>query len=120
MFKKKIVRQDETNEFIDICTKAGEHSEDHIEQLEYYRLNGTKQQYLLGLLTVAQIEFSSNPLQRGNKVELTQGSFEYLMRGFLDTARHMQSDLPDGVYSTILGNIERVILKALEDKILQP
>lgn len=112
---KKIVRHDDNLNFRDLLFQAQEFSEDRKQQIDYMKNKGTSQQYLLGLLTLTQIELANNPSLRTKDITLPQGTVEYLLRGILDAARHMQKDLPEGVYDTILGNLEPGILRSLSE-----
>lgn len=95
----KIVRQDEREEFRDLIISAQKKFPDDIEnQIKYVEENGSKQDILLGKLTILQYAYA---LSKKNKIELSSKEIELMLRAFLDAARHMQNKLPDGVYGYI-------------------
>jgi len=117
MFKKeKIIRQDNKDDYNDITEKAYHSApDDIIAQIEYVKKNGTTQHYIMFLVSKAQVELSHYPTLRGNDMILKQGTVEYMLRGILDALRHMQDNLPEGVFEFITGNLEPAMINILHE-----
>lgn len=108
MFKKqKIERQDERKTYLDVVGKAQENGRNLEEQLKYLEVcQAAPQDKMLAIITLIQQEYAIYIVNHSGKVEIPVKSMEYFLRGLLDMARHMQSNLPDGVYDYILNNSE--------------
>lgn len=117
MFKKeKIVRQDNKTNYHDITEKAYHSApDDIIAQIEYVKENGTSQHYIMFLVSKAQVELSNYPTLRGKDMIFKQGTVEYLLRGILDALKHMQDNLPEGVFEYITGNLEPAMINILQE-----
>lgn len=95
----KITRQDDNVKFKELIFKAQENFPDDVEkQIKYVENNGSQQDKLLGRLTLLQMAYIS---AESKKIELNTKCIEVMLRGFLDTARHMQNNLPEEVYGYI-------------------
>jgi hypothetical protein len=110
VFKRKkeveIIRQDENSEFRRILFEAQEkYPDDREKQIKHIESYRNEQFNLLGKITITQMEYSVEAL-KSKDIELDAMCIETMLRGILDMARHMQSDLPDGVYSYINNKIE--------------
>ncbi|MEC0392454.1 hypothetical protein, partial [Bacillus subtilis] len=55
-------------------------------------------------------------VHQGEKVVLSDGEIDCLMRGLGDALRHMQKDLPEGVYRYIKINIEDALEHAIKQQ----
>ena len=108
----KIKRHDDDPAFKKIFFKARELTNDPIKQLKYVKENGNSQIYLMALVEIVQDVAIKSP----GELEVTCTQLDLLFRGFTDAVRHMQ-DLPEGVYDTILGNIESISTLFIEEMV---
>ncbi|MCG8483104.1 MAG: hypothetical protein MJA31_07330 [Clostridia bacterium] len=112
--KKKPVRHDDNESFQKLLFEARrKYKGDYLRQLQYMKEKGNKQSYIMGLLTIAQLDFSLSS-NHGKEIKFEVINLDYLYRGILDAVRHMQEDLPEGVYDYIQSGIETFVLKSLE------
>lgn len=106
--KKTIVRQDERQTCRELICNIQKQSDDLQEQLELIKeCDAASQDKMLAMLSLIQKEYATFSLRPGeNMVEIPACTMEYFLRALLDMGRHMQSDLPEGVYDYILRNSE--------------
>ncbi len=113
-FKKKIIVHDLNPEFRDELFNAqNKHRDDLEKQIQYMETLANPQWELLGKIILLQNEYSIKASGKNEKIQLSAMEVEYFLRGFLDMARHMQADLPEGVYKYINRRIESVLKELL-------
>ncbi|ASK26247.1 hypothetical protein ABC970_22310 [Bacillus licheniformis] len=90
-------------------------SDDPYEQFKWLKENRelTNQQSVIGMVDLVQMNFN---VHQGEKVVLSDGEIDCLMRGLGDALRHMQKDLPEGVYRYIKINIEDALEHAIKQQ----
>lgn len=74
----------------------------------------TDQQCVIGMVNLVQMNFN---VHQEEKVVLSDGEIDCLMRGFADALRHMQEDLPEGVYHYINNNVEDALEHAIKQSV---
>lgn len=113
MLEKEIIKNDYKEECVNLVAKAQEYSKSIEEQLEFVekaKFNSeTKLNSKLILLQLYYAVLICEPEKKCNKVEISMQNIEYLLRSMLDMARHMQQNLPDGVYQYIEKNMDNFI-----------
>jgi hypothetical protein len=88
-----------------LSAAARAHPGDPELQLAYVRRHGTRQHVLLALCEIAQYQAHHLPFD-GAPFAVNDAQLDCLWRALLDLARHLQPDLPDGVYGYMLDNLE--------------
>lgn len=112
--KDKIVRHDENAGYKRLVCEAYEkYPNDKISQLEHVKNYGNAQYYSIMLLAIAQEELCL-PSTHSQVFQYDGSILDYLFRSYLDAVRHMQSNLPEGVYKYINGNLDTFILQTLK------
>ena len=113
MFKNKITHRDEDRGVNNAIMESQKQSESPYEQFLWLKDNKdlTDQQTVHGMVELVQQNFN---VHTGKKVSLTDGDIDVLMRGLKDALKHMQKDLPQGVYNYIRNNIEDTLEKVIK------
>ncbi|MEK4448660.1 hypothetical protein N1I81_22760 [Bacillus sp. FSL M8-0052] len=103
--EKAITYRDSDPGVQEALMKAQMQSDDPYDQFKWLKENKelTSQQSVIGMVNLVQMNFN---VSQGEKVVLNDGEIDWLMRGFSDALKHMQKDLPEGVYRYIKNNIE--------------
>lgn len=105
--KPKIEYQDQRETFLKLVSEATENGTNLEEQLKYLEVcQAAPQDKMLAIITLIQDEYSTYAVNHSDNVEIPVTTIEYFLRGLLDMGRHMQSNLPDGVYVYILNKSE--------------
>jgi len=108
MFATKIVMQDKTKEYMDVTWESLEkYPKDYKMQLKYVKENGTKQHYALWLAN--RLQYVSS-LKSGREIKIDGANIDLICRSLMDALRHMQSNLPEGVYGYITSKMEDSML----------
>ncbi len=110
--KKEIVRLDDTKEYKDIAISIRNKFPDNpLKQLEEWEKQPSEYR-VMGISEVVQ-HFLAH--QQGKSANLGAGQIELLYRSLLDLSRHLQENLPDGVYDYNYYNIQGVSKYLLKD-----
>lgn len=114
MFNNRITYRDEDQGVNNAIMEAYKQSENPYEQFLWLKNNKnlTDQQSVHGMVDLVQQNFNAHT---GKKVSLTDGEIDLIMRGFKDALKHMQKNLPQGVYNYIKYNIEDTLEKIIKD-----
>lgn len=117
MFKKKteITLRDFDEGVRESLFEAQEQSKDPLEQLLWVKNNQdlSYQQKIINMIDLVQNNFN---LHDKTEIQLTDGHIDLLTRAFGDSLRHMQEDLPEGVYRYIYSNAERTLEEIMKQK----
>lgn len=113
--KKEIVRLDDNKNFKDISISINsKYPDEPLKQIEAWE----KQPYeyrVMGISSVVQNFLAHN---LNESIELKSNQVEFLYRAFMDLSRHLQEDLPKGVYDYNYSNLKDVseyIIKEISD-----
>lgn len=113
--KKKITRRDFDKGVRESLFEAQEQSENPLEQLLWVKNNQelSHQQKIINMIDLVNMHFN---LHENIEIQLTDGHIDLLTRAFGDSLRHMQEDLPEGVYRYIYSNAERTLEEIMKQK----
>lgn len=108
MFERKIAKLGKDKQYMDVTWAALEkYPKDYSMQLKYVKDHGTKQQYAFWMVDRLQ---DLSYLKSGKKIEINCSDIELIFRSFKDSQKHMQPNLPEGVYNYIVNRMEDSIL----------
>lgn len=117
MFKKNkgITHRDYDNGVRESLFEAQEQSKNPMEQFLWVKNNQelSYQQKIINMIDLVQMNFS---IRDNTEIKLTDGHIDLLTRAFGDSLRHMQEDLPEGVYRFIYSNTEKTLEEIMKQK----
>lgn len=113
--KKKITHRDYDEDVRLAMMEAQRHSEDPMEQFLWLKNNRelNPKQQILNMVNLIQMNFN---VHTSNKVTLSDGHIDTLMRAMGDSINHMQEDLPWGVYNYIKKNSEDALEEIMKQR----
>ncbi|MBG9812376.1 hypothetical protein ABD68_12450 [Bacillus endophyticus] len=111
--EKEITYRDTDSGVREALIGAKNHSNSPYEQFLWLKNNKelSSQQSTIGMVELAQMNFN---VHKGETIHLNDGEVDYLMRGLGDALRHMQEDLPEGVWHYIKSHIEDSLEHAIK------
>ncbi|MDE4542272.1 hypothetical protein [Thermoanaerobacterium sp. R66] len=110
----KIYKQDNDDEYLKMRKEAYDtFPEDYFKQLQYIAEKGNNKFYVMRLLEIVQYLYSLHD-NRIKDYTFNAFAIDCLYRGFLDSIRHMQKDLPDSIYESIKNNIQDFIEQSIK------
>lgn len=110
---KEIIKHDRSDAYLKITSEAEKMYPNNILlQLSYIEANGTPQQYALALVWAAQK--ACVPHRDRMKLKVPASDMDFILRALTDSLRHMQEDLPDGVYDYINSKMTKPLKNILK------
>lgn len=117
MPEKEIIRHDSSDAYLKITHEAENmYPNNVLMQLGYIEHNGTPQQYALALVSAAQK--ACVPHREITKLKIPASDMDFILRALTDSMRHMQEDLPDGVYDYIISKMTKPLKNILKQTLL--
>ena len=117
MFKKekKITHRDKDEGVKEALIKAQQYSDDPVEQFLWLKNNTelSAQQKVINMVDLIQMNFN---VHTNKEIKLYDGHIDMLMRAFGDALRHMQEDLPSGVYTYLKNKSEDTLEDIIKQK----